>query len=345
MKKYILAGLIILVAVCLTGCSLSLPTGKAALPSKFKTGDTIVIANDYEIRMKSMEFSPKIIPADPGTFYSTFEVDSPDKTYFHAVFEITNLRNAKETADKIMTVSLLYDNKTAYLCSSAVERDGDFSLSNDAEIVPLSTETVHYIAEVPKELTNGNKSTDTQITVNDHVMTCAGDGTVGNSIISLDLGNQLDEYTEWQAYEEFTAEQSIENEGFGKLTLEKTSFTNSVEPANKGSLYAVNGTKEQDRVYLDAVFTFENTAADSVEAGQVLQATVIYDNKYVYDSFVLIEQGKNADLFDTSMIQIKPRATGKLHYAFELPQKLEKSSKPLVLIISFNSKDYYCQIR
>ena len=355
MKKCIYTILAILLLFCPAGCSKtpsipSLPSipsigGAEHLPDKFKKGDVIVIVNDFEIKMKNMEFSTKIIPADPGTFFSTFEVDDPDNTYFHAVFEVKNLRNVKETAADIMAVSLLYDNKTAYMCSAAVERNGDFSLSSDAEVIPLSTETIHYIAEVPKNLTSSNKSIGTQIIIDEHTMTCNADGTVGGGIITVDLGGEAEENTQWQTYEALAMEQPVESEGFGKLTLTKTGFTDSVEPANKGSLYAVNGKQEQDRTYLDTVFAFENLAADNREADQVLRAAVIYDNKYMYDSFILIEQGRNGDLFDAVMVPIKPRATEKLHCAFELPLELENSSKPLALTVSFNSKDYYYRIR
>ena len=129
------------------------------------------------------------------------------------------------------------------------------------------------------------------------------------------------------------------------MSLSSTRFTGSVEPANKGSLYAVSGTKEPDRIYLDTEFIFESLSSQSMEAQKALQAKIIYDNKYEYDSFVLVERGNNTDLLDAGMVTIDPQATETLHHVFELPQDLENSNRSLVLLVNYNGKDYYYQIR
>ena len=346
MKKQILVGLVVLWALSLTGCSFFTSLGQGKLPDSFNMGDSIVITNDFELKMKSMEFTPKIVPDDPTTFYSSFEVDDPENTYFHTVFEVKNLRPSQEVADQIMTVTLLPENKTGYLCAAAVERNGDFYLSDDAVVFPLATDTIHYLTEVPLAMADAHKPAAVQITVNGHALTYPGDGSTGNSLINFSLGSVLPENDTWQEGTALAVEQPVEEAALGQLTLLETHFSNSVEPANKGSLYAVNGAKEQNRVYLDAVFTFENLAADSVAATEVLEALVIYDNKYEYRPFILVEQGgADANLLDAGMVAITPKATEKIHWVFEMPQELEKSAKPLVLALTYNEKDYYYQIR
>ena len=346
MKKNIFIGLILLFSFSLAGCSLFSSLGKESLPDSFKIGDTIVIPNNYEIKMKSVEFAPKVMPDDPATFYSSFEVDDQNDTYFHTVFEVKNLGASQKTPAEIMTVTLLEDDKTGYLCSGWVERNGDFDLAGEAFVIPLSTDVIHYLTEVPVRLANGAKPPTVQITVNGHTMTYPGDGSVGSDLITLDLGDEPEENANWQDGEEISLEQPIAEEGFGKLTVAKTSFTSSVEPTNKGSLYAVNDAKEQNRVYWDAEISFENLAADSVEATEVLDAVAIFDNKYEYSSFILVEQeGNSADLLDGVMVTINPGTTEKMHYIFELPKELENSSRPLALVITCNSKDYYYKFR
>jgi len=345
MKKHVFAGFIVLILTCLVGCS-HLGIGSATKkPDKFSLGDLIVIANDYEITLINSAFTQKVTPTDPSTFYSTFEVTNPENTFFHATFEIKNLRGSEESADEIMTVNMLYDKQAGYLCSSAVERNGDFFLSGDTMIMPLSTETVHYLAEIPRHIANRDNSISIQIVVMNHTMTYSGNDTVGKEIIFVDLGSTLEENTEWQTYEQIVLDQPITEEGFGNLTLTKTLFTGSVEPANRGSLYAANGTTNSDRIYLDTVFNFVNMATGTVEAKELLEAKIIYDNKYEYGSFMLIEHGRNTDLLDAVMVTINPQATETLHYVFELPPELENSSRPLVLTLSYNSTDYYYRIR
>lgn len=100
------------------------------LPTTFAIGDTLIFPDKFEIKMTQMEFTSRVDPPHPDSFYSYYEVKDSDKVYIHSVFEVKNLKANELMADDILSVSILYDDKYSYTGFSTFEEDGggDFTI-------------------------------------------------------------------------------------------------------------------------------------------------------------------------------------------------------------------------
>ena len=112
------------------------------------------------------DITADVIPPAPDGAYSHYPADD-GQLYVDICFAYKNLSDKAVGADDVISAKLTYDGKYEYTGSSMIEEDsrGDFTYSNITNIVPLSTEYVHYLFEVPEEVGNSDKSVVVNFTI------------------------------------------------------------------------------------------------------------------------------------------------------------------------------------
>lgn len=124
-----------------------------------QAGTAVTIDGYAEIGIMKAELTTKVVPPKASGYYSYYEVKDSSKIYAHVAFSYKNLSTIGKDASEAMSPLLIYDNKYEYGAFSAVEDGGgsDFTYSNLTRIDPLSTESIHYMFEIPAEAKNSGK--------------------------------------------------------------------------------------------------------------------------------------------------------------------------------------------
>ena len=99
-----------------------------------------------------------VMPPQVGDWYSHYVADE-GKVYVDLCIAYKNWKDQRVGADDAISATLLYAGKYEYKGFSMIEEDnrGDFTYSNITYISPLTTEYVHYLFEVPEEVTNSSE--------------------------------------------------------------------------------------------------------------------------------------------------------------------------------------------
>ncbi|MBP1975184.1 hypothetical protein [Cohnella thailandensis] len=119
----------------------------------------LTIADFAEITIAKAAFTSKVEPPNPDSLYSYYEVKEPGNIYLDTVIKVKSLLTSERVSDEFVSVKIMYDDKYEYSSFSTIEESGgtDLTYSNITNIEPLKTGTLHYIAELPKEASEGTK--------------------------------------------------------------------------------------------------------------------------------------------------------------------------------------------
>ena len=122
--------------------------------------ETVTVTDYADITITSGEFTTSVYPSNASSYYSYYEVDDASKIYAHMIVDVKNLKTTGMEADQAAGVKLIFDDTYEYRGFSAIEESGggDFTYTNITSIDPLTTESIHYIVEVPVELFESGKS-------------------------------------------------------------------------------------------------------------------------------------------------------------------------------------------
>ena len=109
-----------------------------------------------EITIKSTEFTDKVIPTNPSSFYTYYKSDE-GTVYFVANGVLKNLKKEAEDMDKLVSVDAVYGDGYKYNCMLLRDRRGDLNGSYEY-IDPLQPENIKIAVQLPKEAATDNKS-------------------------------------------------------------------------------------------------------------------------------------------------------------------------------------------
>lgn len=129
-------------------------------------------------------------------------------------------------------------------------------------------------------------------------------------------------------------------EGTGEYTVTKTSFGKKVSPSNPGSFYTYYEAKEPGTTYLAITLKVKNLAGEAMNADEVADVKVKYDNKYEYSTFDTIEEKGGEDFTYTSLSRIEPLKNGTLVFLAEVPDEVKSSGKPLYADFEIKGETY-----
>lgn len=127
-----------------------------------------VTEKDWEVTVKETGFKQDIVPSNPNSYYTHYQVKDTSNTYFYIIMEAKNVSSLGLRADSIAKVKMKYDNKYEYTTFSTIEESGGgtFTYTNITSIEPLTTRKLYYLVEVPKTIAEEDKEINVEITVN-----------------------------------------------------------------------------------------------------------------------------------------------------------------------------------
>ena len=316
------------------------PTQKP-LPSEFAIGDKIVFPNEFEIVMTKMEFTTRVNPPRPDSYYSYYEVKDSGKVYVHSIFEVKNLKGNGYGADDVLNVTILYDAKYSYTGFSAIEEDGggDLTYTNITNIDPLTIGVIHFLVEVPIEVRDSGKNVQLSITVNKHTLICTGETDSPNDV-SFGETVSVNGNTGWQKYPVLVVDETVSENDYAEMTLKTADFTNTVKPTKASGYYSYYEVKDSAKTYAHLLLEFKNLMGNGADADEIANVQVVYDNKYTYTGFSAIEEDGGSDLTYTNITRIDPLDRGVIHYIIEVPLEVRDSGKSVVFTVVFNKTSY-----
>lgn len=133
--------------------------------------DNAIQEKDWEITIKEVGFKQDIIPSNPNSFYTHYQVKDTNNTYFYIILDAKNISTLGLRADSIAKIKMKYDNKYEYDTFSTIEESGGgtFSYTNITNIDPLTTRKIYYLVEVPKTIAEENETAvEAEITINNN---------------------------------------------------------------------------------------------------------------------------------------------------------------------------------
>jgi hypothetical protein len=139
----------------------------------------------------------------------------------------------------------------------------------------------------------------------------------------------------------FNSKITISN--FCEFQLQDIKFGRRIFPPNTSGYYSYYEVKSSDSTYLDIVSSVKNLDTIIKAAENFASISIIYDNKYNYDSFPVLVDG-NGD-FTMAFYGIEPLLSGVIHYLIEVPNQVETSSKSLVIVIKVSDQEYHYRYR
>ena len=135
-------------------------------------GQQIEYPDNYTISFLSSNFTKKVVPTNPDSYYSYYEAkDKDNNTYFVLKTNIKNLGTEKLEGEKLPDAKLIYDEKYKYDAFLVTEEDDGSDLEGYdwyMDIDPLKTKKIWYLVEIPNEVENEtNKSLVMEYQFND----------------------------------------------------------------------------------------------------------------------------------------------------------------------------------
>ena len=130
-------------------------SGNASRKTSGEITDGEVVATDNsEFYVEYSEFTKKVMPPAPNTAYHYYEADE-GKIFIDICVSYKNMSTQKIMAHKAVSAKL----KQAEAQTVIVEQFGrsNFDYANAVSIIPLCTEYIHYIFQVPEEAATNNE--------------------------------------------------------------------------------------------------------------------------------------------------------------------------------------------
>ena len=124
-------------------------------------GQTINIDDYLEYSFVDTNFTKKIEPSNPDSYYHYYEAKSSDNIMLAVKTKIKNLGTEEFDGEKIPKATMLYDGKYKYNCNLIVEDDDGGDLNGYdwyMDIEPLKSKNFYYYAELPQEARDDGKT-------------------------------------------------------------------------------------------------------------------------------------------------------------------------------------------
>lgn len=131
-------------------------------------GQTIY-SQDWEITFKGTEFSQDVKPPKTSGFYTHYQVDDTSSTYLVSKFDIKNVSEISLDGEDSVELKAYYDNKYEYTGFSVIVDKDNEGFSSYESVAPLTTRTLYYLTEMPKEITEDDKPIKIQFSISDEV--------------------------------------------------------------------------------------------------------------------------------------------------------------------------------
>ena len=345
MKKFL--ALILTTALCLSlvACGDEDSSGSSSSSGNgFGDNKTPTIAVGETATTKKCEFTVDYInitndvkPPNPSNFYSHYEADD-GKVYVDFCIAYKNTETSDVDADQTISGKLIYGGKYEYTGFSMIEEDNrsDFTYSNITSIAPLCTEYVHYLFEVPEEVAASSAKIVLKMTIggqNYQITVREGNGTTSGNTTQ-----QGDKTSGAVTLGEVVATKK------GEFSIDYVNIAKKITPPQPSSFYSYYEA-DDGKVYVDFCFAYKNTRNSSVDADDVISATLKYSSIYQYNGFSIIEEDSRSDFTYSNITSIAPLNTEYMHYLFEVPEEVSTNDKSIKIVFTIDGNNYTYEVR
>ncbi|WP_340017697.1 bZIP transcription factor [Paenibacillus sp. FSL H3-0457] len=134
-------------------------------------------------------------------------------------------------------------------------------------------------------------------------------------------------------------------DGYAELSVSKQKFSKKIEPSKPGNFYTYYESKEEDSTYFALTVKAKNLYTTGIDADEIANVTLIYDNQYDYPTFSTVEEKGGEDFTYSNITSVNPLKTTTLYYLAEIPNEVADSDKPLKALIKVKDNTFEYTIR
>ena len=293
----------------------------------------------YEITLDFSKITDDVLPPNPGSFYSHYEAND-GRLYVDLALAYKNLESSNITAGDIGSASIIYSGDYNYRGFSIIEsRDrGDFTYSNITSVSPLATEYIHFLFELPEEIkfTEGSLVALLNIKGDDYKV-MVREGKSG-AVKGLSEGASAKDSGSIKKGD------IIALKNIAEFSIDFVQITEDVMPPSPADFYS-HYAADDGKAYVDVAFKFKSWAKNPVNADSIFKAKLIYDGKYEYNGFTIVETNNRGDFTYSNITNFSPLITEYIHYLFEVPVEVKEGQGSLIMEFSISGGDYSLKIR
>lgn len=125
-----------------------------------------------------------------------------------------------------------------------------------------------------------------------------------------------------------------------EFTLNNIELSYEVYPPNTNSAYT-SYPAESGMVYVHVDAYVKNLMKRDIRIEELFSVSANYDNGYMYQGFVVVNDGDNSFDWVSNYVAATPLETCHAHGLIECPVEVDETDKPLSVIIELSDGNYY----
>ena len=129
-----------------------------------------------------------------------------------------------------------------------------------------------------------------------------------------------------------------------EFTLLNVELTYEVLPPNTSSVYT-SYAAESGKVYVHVEADVKNTMQRDIRIDELFTASVLYDGKYPYEGFTIVNDGDNRFDWVSSYVAATPLETCRAHSLVECPVEVDESGMPVLVKLTLGDTVYEYPLR
>lgn len=193
------------------------------------------------------------------------------------------------------------------------------------------TFTIGYNNDLSTPVIRWNEDgTQTQETDNLYSITC---GLGGNTSVSEGEENKAEETMPAIEIGQTLVTDDCE------FTLKKVELSYEILPPNTSSVYT-SYPAESGKVYVHVEADVKNTMQRDIRIDELFTTSVLYDGKYPYEGFTIVNDGDNSFDWVSSYVAATPLETCRAHGLVECPAEVDTSGKSISVRIELGDTTY-----
>lgn len=208
-----------------------------------------------------------------------------------------------------------------------------------AELIPLATEYVHCVFEIPDLIAESNCELIALITIDQKTYSLAvreGDRGDLNDLASKDAEKKL--------FGDLEPEQTVLIPNTCTFRIEYIRFSQTLKPSASGD-FTMYYKADEGKTYLDVCMIYCNLKNDTVNARKEITAKMKYADKYEYTCSTFTEKADGSSVSQAFSIDTAPLCSEKIHLLFEVPIEIESDSETITVSLSIGPNTYTLPVR
>lgn len=129
-----------------------------------------------------------------------------------------------------------------------------------------------------------------------------------------------------------------------EFTLRKVELSYEILPPNTNGVYT-SYPAESGKVYVNVEADVKNTMPRDIRISELFTASVMYDGKYPYSGFTIVNDGDNRFDWVSSYVAATPLETCIAHSLVECPSEVDTSGKSIVVQLTLGNTTYEYTLR